>query len=93
MARYYTEQLKQKLTNEIKNNVSSAALFAAGALSSMAQSAVYSQNVVGYVTVTVPAYDGVHSTFAILANPFDDGKGNYLTNVISVDDGSGAILR
>ncbi len=62
----------------------SAALFAAGALSSMAQSSVYSLNVVGYVTVQVPAAPG----FALLANPFTDGNGNFLTNAIVGDDGS-----
>jgi len=47
----------------------------------MAQPSVYSLNVVGYVTVQVPANPG----FALLANPFDDGAGNFLTNVIAGD--------
>jgi len=62
-----------------------AALFAAGALSSMAQSSVYSLNVVGYVTIQVPPFPG----FAMVANPLDDGAGNFLTNIMSGDDGSG----
>jgi len=48
-----------------KTAVLTAALVAAGALSSMAQN-VYSVNVVGYVNVTVPA-----NKFAILANPLN----------------------
>jgi len=53
-----------------------AAVVAAGVASSMAQSNVYSLNVVGYVNVTVPP------GFSMLANPLDDGNGNYLTNII-----------
>jgi len=65
-----------------KTTLLSAALLAAGALSSMAQSSVYSLNVVGYVTVQIqPGYQ-------ILNNPLNDGNGNYLTNIMSGDNGS-----
>jgi hypothetical protein len=53
----------------------SAALVAAGVASSMAQSNVYSLNIVGYVNVPVPA------GFSILSNPLDDGLND--SNVIS----------
>jgi hypothetical protein len=53
----------------------SAAVVAAGVASSMAQSNVYSLNIVGYVNVSVPA------GFSILANPLDDGLND--SNVIS----------
>src|ERR1700735_871929 len=53
-----------------------AALVAAGVASSMAQSNVYSLNVVGYVNVTVsPGYN-------LVTTPLDDGAGDLLTNVI-----------
>jgi hypothetical protein len=57
----------------------SAALVAAGVASSMAQSNVYSLNIVGYVNVPVPA------GFSIINNPLDDGlgDGNVITNVIT----------
>jgi len=50
---------------------------AAGVGATMAQSNVYSLNVVGYVNVTVKP------GFQIVVNPLDDGAGNYLTNVIA----------
>jgi hypothetical protein len=53
----------------------SAAVVAAGVASSMAQSNVYSLNIVGYVNVPVPA------GFSIVSNPLDDGLGD--SNVIS----------
>jgi len=49
---------------------------AAGVGATMAQSNVYSLNVVGYVNVAVK------TGFNLLVNPLDDGAGNYLTNVI-----------
>jgi len=48
---------------------------AAGAAASMAQSNVYSLNVVGYVNVTV------NPGFNLIANPLDDGAGNQLQNI------------
>jgi hypothetical protein len=56
----------------------SAAALVAGALSSQAQSNVYSANVVGYATVVYPG----NGKFALVANPFDNGSGNSLTNVV-----------
>jgi hypothetical protein len=57
----------------------SAALVAAGVASSMAQSNVYSLNIVGYVNVPIPM------GFSIVNNPLDDGlgDGNVITNVIT----------
>jgi len=57
----------------------SAALVAAGVASSMAQSNVYSLNIVGYVNVPIP------QGFSILSNPLDDGlgDGDVITNVIT----------
>lgn len=57
-----------------------AAALAAGVASSMAQSNVYSLNVVGYVNVSLPA------GFNMVVNPLDDGAGNYLTNIIGNTD-------
>jgi hypothetical protein len=56
-----------------------AALVAAGVASSMAQSNVYSLNIVGYVNVPVEA-----NRFYILNNPLDDGKGDVITNVLNL---------
>jgi hypothetical protein len=47
-----------------KSVILGAALLAAGVATSMAQSNVYSVNVVGYVNVTIPAGD-----FALISNP------------------------
>jgi len=55
-----------------------AATLAAGVMSSSA--AVYSQNIVGYVNVAVT--NG--GQFTLLANPLDDGNGNYATNIFSL---------
>jgi hypothetical protein len=57
----------------------SAAVVAAGVASSMAQSNVYSLNIVGYVNVAVPA------GFSIISNPLDDGlnDGNLIGSVLS----------
>lgn len=53
----------------------SAAALAAGLASSMAQSNVYSVNIVGYVNKQLPA-----STLKLVGNPLDDGT-NTLTSV------------
>jgi len=57
-----------------------AALAAAGALSSMAQSNVYSLNIVGYVNLPVQG-SGVNGKFTMIANPLDAGT-NTLGNLI-----------
>jgi len=51
---------------------------AAGVIASQAQSNVFSANVVGYATVVYPGNGG----FALVANPFDDGNGNIMSNVM-----------
>jgi hypothetical protein len=56
----------------------SAALVAAGVASSMAQSNVYSLNIVGYVNVPVVA-----NNFYMLSNPFDDGNGDNINSIMS----------
>jgi hypothetical protein len=63
-----------------------AALVAAGVASSMAQSNVYSLNIVGYVNVPVQA-----GRFYILNNPLDDGKGDVITNVLNLSFDSAAL--
>lgn len=73
-----------------KSLLAAAAIVAAGALSSMAQSNVYSLNIVGYVNV--PVTNGV---LALLANPLNPAGGdNNLTNVVKLLDGSsgGSVL-
>jgi hypothetical protein len=57
----------------------SAVAVAAGILSSQAQSNVFSANVVGYVSVVLPG----NGQYQLVANPFDDGAGNYVTNVLN----------
>ncbi len=52
-----------------------AAALAATVISSEAQ--VYSANVVGYVNVVL------QGGYNLEANPFDDGNGNHLTNLIN----------
>ena len=52
----------------------SAAALVAGALASQAQSNVYSANVVGYANVVIQG----NGQFTLVANPFDDGKGNVM---------------
>jgi len=54
-----------------------AALVAAGVASSMAQSNVYSLNIVGYVNIPV-----LKGKAYMLNNPFDTGTGNNITNVL-----------
>ena len=65
-----------------------AALVAAGVATSMAQSNVYSLNVVGYVNVPIQA------GFNMVCNPLDvgDGQGNVLTNVIGGGNTNGTAL-
>src|ERR1700722_6479335 len=55
-------------------------LLAAAALAvslATSEAQVYSANIVGYATVVYPG----NGQFALVANPFDNGNGNYLTNV------------
>jgi hypothetical protein len=54
-----------------------AVLGAASIATSLAQT-VYSVNAVGYVNVTVPA-----NSFALLANPLDQGTNNTIANVLA----------
>ncbi len=56
----------------------SAAAIVAGVVASQAQSNVFSANVVGYATVVYPA----NGVFTLLANPFDDGNGNVMSNIL-----------
>jgi hypothetical protein len=58
----------------------SAALVAAGVATSMAQSNVYSLNIVGYVNINVQS-----NKFYLLENPLDDGAGNIITNVLPLN--------
>ena len=53
------------------------AALAAGILASSAQT--YSQNIVGYANVVLPG----NGALTLLANPFDDGNGNYATNLLN----------
>jgi hypothetical protein len=55
-----------------------AALVAAGVASSMAQSNVYSLNIVGYVNIPVTA-----NQFITLENPLDDGAGDLINSVFA----------
>jgi hypothetical protein len=57
----------------------SAAALVAGIISSQAQSNVYSANIVGYASVVIAG----NGQFTLIANPFDDGNGNQLTNILS----------
>jgi len=56
----------------------SAVALAAGVVASQAQSNVFSANVVGYATVVLKG----NGNFTLVANPFDDGNGNQVTNTI-----------
>jgi hypothetical protein len=62
-----------------------AALAAAGALSSMAQSNVYSLNIVGYVNLTLT------NGFNAVANPLDSGS-NTIQNVFSTNLPNGSVV-
>jgi hypothetical protein len=55
-----------------------AAALAATVISTEAQP-VFSQNVVGYAQVVLHG----NGQFSLIANPFDDGNGNYLTNLVT----------
>jgi len=57
----------------------SAVALAAGIVASQAQSNVFSANVVGYASVVIAG----NGQFTLIANPFDDGNGNQLTNVVT----------
>jgi hypothetical protein len=59
-----------------------AAVLAAGIASSMAQSNVYSLNIVGYVNKTIP------SGYSILANPLKAGVTNGANEIMTPIDGS-----
>ena len=54
-----------------------AAALVAGVISSDAQ--VYSANIVGYANVVLPG----NGQLSLVSNPFDDGNGNYLTNILN----------
>ena len=56
----------------------STVALAAGVIASQAQSNVFSANVVGYATVVYPG----NGQYTLLANPFDDGNGNIMSNVM-----------
>jgi hypothetical protein len=62
-----------------------AAALAAAVISSQAQ-AVYSQNIVGYVSVVLPG-----NGFALVSDPFSDGNNNELTNILVTLPGRSAI--
>jgi len=65
-----------------KSLLAAAAIVAAGALSSVAQSNVYSLNIVGYVNVGV-----TNGQLALLANPLKPSNGDYnVTNTIKLQD-------
>jgi hypothetical protein len=72
----HTEQLNNKMRT--KTLILTAALVAAGALTSMAQS-VYSINVVGYTTVTIPSGGG----FVLSANALNFPNGTTPTNTLN----------
>jgi len=57
----------------------SAVALATGVVASQAQSNVFSANVVGYATVVLKG----NGNFTLVANPFDDGSGNQLTNIMA----------
>jgi len=73
----HTVTTKQKLNMRTKILLFAAAAMAAGIVSSNAQ--VYSANVVGYANVVVAG----NGAFTLMANPFDDGNGNYATNLLN----------
>ena len=57
--------------------ISRSPALVAGLVSSNAQ--VYSANVVGYANVVIAG----NGEFTLSANPFDDGNGNQLTNLMN----------
>jgi hypothetical protein len=60
--------------------LTAAAAMVAGLVSSNAQ--VYSANVVGYANVICVGNTGAGTGYSLIANPFDDGNANQLTNVL-----------
>jgi hypothetical protein len=62
----------------IKTLLIAAAALAATVISTEAQP-VFSQNVVGYAQVVLHG----NGQFTLVANPFDDGNGNYTTNLVN----------
>jgi hypothetical protein len=71
-----TTEQKQKHMRT-KTLLIAAAALAVSAGISMAQT--YSQNVVGYANVVIHG----NGQYTLLANPFDDGNGNYATNLLN----------
>jgi len=65
----------------------SAAAIVAGALSSQAQSNVYSANIVGYVTVTNAA-----NQYVVLANPLDNGTNDLVSLLPNAANGSQVLI-
>lgn len=59
----------------------SVAAIAASAVTAMAQSSVYSLNIVGYATVSIP------SGYSILANPLSAGATNGANEIMPIIDG------
>jgi hypothetical protein len=74
-ATHGNKQTKQNMRTKIL--LLAAAALAAGVVSSNAQ--VYSANVVGYANVVLKG----NGQFTLVANPFDDGNGNYATNLLN----------
>lgn len=65
-----------------KSLLAAAAIVAAGALSSVAQSNVYSLNIVGYINVGV-----TNGNLHLLANPLKPSNGDYnITNTVKLQD-------
>ena len=71
-----TTEQKQKHMRT-KTLLIAAAALAVSAGISMAQT--YSQNIVGYANVVIHG----NGQYSLLANPFDDGNGNLLTNLLN----------
>lgn len=77
--RAHTEQISNNMRT--KTLLLTAALAVAGASTSMAQSNVYSVNVVGYINVPVLA-----NQFYLVENPFNNSVNNTVTNVFPFND-------
>ena len=65
-----------------KSILAAAAIIAAGAASSQAQSNVYSLNIVGYVNQNIP------SGYSLIANPLSTGATNGAAEIMALVDGS-----
>jgi hypothetical protein len=79
---YFEILMPHTVTTKPKNMrtkilLTAAAAMAAGVVASSAQ--VYSANVVGYANVVMAGASG----YTLIANPFDDGNGNQLTNLVN----------